>query len=131
MTTGPSPELIETALVALAIARAELGIDRRLDIYWHTGLIIGSDGQARTGGYDESSPDAIHLSATLTDPQEIIEVVRHEVCHAAGFSAARVGTLPAEVACAYFSVGGKPRLIDGRVWLPSGPVSLEGTIEAG
>lgn len=120
-STIPAPELSEVAVAALAIARAELRIERLLDIYWHTGPITGTDDQERRGGYDEAQPDRIHLSAALTDPAEVVEVVRHETCHAAGFTAARMGLLPAENACGYFAVGVLPMWVNGKAHLPAGP----------
>ena len=121
-STIPAPELSELALAALATARAELGIERQLDIYWHTGpLTSNRTGCAVRGGYNESQPDRIHLSAVLIAPSELIEVVRHETCHAAGFTAARMGLLLAEYACGYFAAGVKPMWVDGKATLPAGP----------
>ena len=104
--------LLDASVRARDEACAELGIGR-LDIYWHGGPIHVGDGKPRRGGYDASTPDRIHLAAFLADPEEVVEVVRHECCHAAGFS---------EVQCGYFAAGVKPWIVDGKRYLPEGPV---------
>lgn len=104
-------------------ARAELLIERPLEVVWVVGPIVSAGhSKPRKGGWDEAQPNVIFLSADLlTDPDDIIETVRHEVCHAAGWTTARLGLALAEYACGAFSAGVKPRIINGEPMLPSAP----------